>query len=81
MHQVLGTEPIYGDDSWYAQLAVITLPAGDHSGLKERLMDRGIEIPVTEHLDRTFVRVSVQGYVTDDDLKHLFDVLPTVLEG
>lgn len=71
MHTLLGTEPIYADDSWYAQLAVITLPAGDHSGLKERLMDRIIEIPLTEHLDRTFVRVSVQGYVSDDDLARL----------
>lgn len=68
VHQTLGTEPIYADDSWYAQLAVITLPEGDHTGLKERLMDRGIEIPVTGHLDKTFVRVSVQGYVSDADL-------------
>ena len=71
IHQTLGTEPIYADDSWYAQLAVITLPDGDHTGLKERLMDRGIEIPVTEHLDQTFVRVSVQGYVSDEDLNRL----------
>lgn len=71
MHALLGTEPIYADDSWYAQLAVITLPAGDYTGLKERLMDRGIEIPVTQHRERTFVRVSVQGYVTDADLAAL----------
>lgn len=75
VHQLLGTESIYADDSWYGQLAVITLPAGDHSGLKERLMDRGIEIPVTDHLDRTFVRVSVQGYVSDADLTHLREAL------
>ncbi len=71
MHAMLGTESIYPDDSWYAQLAVITLPAGDHSGLKERLMDRGIEIPITAHGDRTFARVSMQGYVTLDDLETL----------
>lgn len=75
MHQLLGTEPIYADDSWYAQLAVITLPTGDHSSLKERLMNRGIEIPVTQHLDRTFVRVSAQGYVSDTDLAHLREAL------
>lgn len=68
MHTLLGTEPIYADDTWYAQLAVITLPEGDHSNLKERLMDRGIEIPVTQHENRTFVRVSMQGYVTQSDL-------------
>lgn len=71
MHTVLDTEPIYADDTWYAQLAVITLPEGDHTGLKERLMDRGIEIPVTQHENRTFVRVSMQGYVTQSDLAAL----------
>lgn len=75
LHDILGTEPIYPDDSWYAQLAVITLPAGDHTGLKERLEDRGIEIPVTAHGDRTFVRISVQGYVTRDDLDQLVNAL------
>lgn len=75
IHEMLGTDPIYADDSWYAQLAVITLPAGDHTGLKERLMDRGIEIPVTEHGDRTFVRVSMQGYVGEPDLQHLREAL------
>ena len=75
MHELLGTESIYPDDSWYAQLAVITLPAGDHSGLKERLMDRGIEIPITAHGDRTFVRVSMQGYVSQHDLATLEQAL------
>ncbi len=75
MHAMLGTKSIYPDDSWYAQLAVITLPAGDHTGLKERLEDRGIEIPVTAHGDRTFVRVSMQGYVTQDDLAALEQAL------
>lgn len=71
LHEKLGTEPIYPDDSWYAQLAVITLPNRDWAGLKERLMDRGIEIPVTQHGDRTFVRISMQGYVTERDLERL----------
>lgn len=75
MHQLLGTQPIYADDSWYAQLAVITLPAGDHSDLKQRLESHNIEIPVTGHLDTTFVRVSMQGYVSQSDLAHLRQVL------
>lgn len=75
MHAELGTESIYADDSWYAQMAVITLPAGDHTGLKERLMDRGIEIPVWQHGDLTFVRVSMQGYVTAADLTALRQAL------
>ena len=75
MHDMLGTESIYADDSWYAQLAVITLPEGDHTGLKERLMERGIEIPVTQHEDRTFVRVAMQGYVSQSDLAALEQAL------
>ncbi len=71
IHATLGTTPIYADDSWYAQLAVITLPAGDYPELKEQLMDRGIEIPVTQHGDSTFVRVSMQGYVTTEELAKL----------
>lgn len=75
IHRDFGTESIYADDSWYAQLAVITLPSGDHTALKESLMERGIEIPVTEHLDTMFVRVSVQGYVRDADLTQLHGAL------
>lgn len=76
MHELLGTESIYADDSWFAQLAVITLPPGEHANLKEYLMDCGIEIPVTQHRDRMFVRVSVQGYVSDADLAHFRTALP-----
>jgi isopenicillin-N epimerase len=70
MHARLGTTPIYDDgQDWYRQLAVITLPEGDHSGLQDRLLfDHNIEVPLTAHEDRTFIRVSVQGYVSDEDL-------------
>lgn len=75
MHAMIGTIPIYPDDTWYAQLAVITLPPRDYTGLKERLMDRGIEIPVTQHEDHTFVRVSMHEYVSQDDLLALQSAL------
>ncbi|MCO5216373.1 MAG: aminotransferase class V-fold PLP-dependent enzyme [Thermomicrobiales bacterium] len=75
LHEMLGTEPIYANDSWYAQLAAITLPAGDHAGLREQFINHGLEIPLTMHGDRTFVRISVQGYVTRADLDHLVEVL------
>lgn len=75
MHATLGTTPIYADDSWYAQLAVITLTAGDYTDLKEQLMERGIEIPVTQHGETTFVRVSMQGYVTTEELAKLKQAL------
>lgn len=75
MHATLGTVPIYADDSWYAQLAVITLLKGDHSDLKNNLEDRNIEIPVTSHGEMTFVRVSMQGYVGAEDLANLREAL------
>ncbi|HWV24394.1 MAG TPA: aminotransferase class V-fold PLP-dependent enzyme [Thermomicrobiales bacterium] len=73
MHDRLGTTPIYGDDrNWYAQLAVITLPEGDHTGLQDRLLfDHKVEVPLTGHGGQTFVRVSVQGYTSPEDLERL----------
>jgi isopenicillin-N epimerase len=73
LHGRFGTSPIYGDDDdWYAQMAVITLPEGDHAGLQDRLLfDHQVEVPFTAHQDFRFVRVSVQGYTTLDDLDRL----------
>ncbi|HVL23146.1 MAG TPA: aminotransferase class V-fold PLP-dependent enzyme [Thermomicrobiales bacterium] len=70
LHERLGTTPIYDDDGdWYAQMAVLTLPEGEHEGLQDRMLYRhGVEVPFTAHNDRRFVRVSVQGYTTEDDL-------------
>jgi isopenicillin-N epimerase len=73
LHDRLGTTPIYDDDGdWYAQMAVITLPEGDHEDLRERLLfDHQVEVPCTAHGDFRFVRVSVQGYTTHNDLERL----------
>lgn len=81
MHDRLRTTPLYDDDSgWYAQLAVITLPAGDHSTLQQRLfLNHGVEVPITRHADATFVRVSVQGYTTDDEIARFETALLTEL--
>jgi selenocysteine lyase/cysteine desulfurase len=40
-------------------------------------MNHAIDVPVTGHLDQRFVRVSVQGYTTDEDvdrLRHALDI-------
>ena len=73
MHEHLGTEPLYPDTpGWYRQLAVIRLPAGVPDDLRDRLFfDHNVEVPITGHADMRFVRVSVQGYTTQDDLDAL----------
>lgn len=59
------------------QLAVTPMPAGtDGRRLKTTLYDEwGIEVPVTGHGERVFVRVSYQGYNTEADLARLEEAL------
>lgn len=73
MHARFSTEPLYPDTpEWYRQLAVITLPDGVPDDLRDRLFDtHNIEVPISGHGDMRFVRVSVQGYTTQDDLDAL----------
>lgn len=73
MHARWDTAPLYPDTpEWYRQLAVITLPETAPEDLHDRLFSRhDIEVPITAHGDRRFVRVSVQGYTTQDDLDAL----------
>jgi len=66
-----GLDPIALDDDW-AQMVAIPVPSQDADALRERLYEEsGIEIPVTTHAGRVFVRLSVQGYNTPQDLEHL----------
>lgn len=77
LHARFGTEPIYGEEgAWYAQMAVISLPEGVDEDLRNRLFfNHAVEVPMTAHGGRHFVRVSVQGYTTEDDLQRLEDAL------
>ncbi len=79
LHERWGTTPLSPDSpDWYRQLATFTLPASAPEDLQERLfMNHAIDVPVTGHLDQRFVRVSVQGYTTDEDLdrlRHALDI-------
>ncbi|MBK6865283.1 MAG: aminotransferase class V-fold PLP-dependent enzyme [Ideonella sp.] len=66
-----GLQPIAADGDW-AQMVAIPVPAQDPEALRRRLLDESrIEIPVTAHGGRTFVRLSVQGYNTPDDIERL----------
>lgn len=63
--------PIARDEDW-AQMVAIPVPPQDPETLRRRLLDEsGIEIPVTTHRGRVFVRLSVQGYNTPDDIERL----------
>ena len=58
------------------QMVLLPVPGVDADALKATLYDRfRIEVPVTQHQDQVFVRVSVQGYNTQEDLDRLLDAL------
>ena len=66
-----GLESIGRDDD-FAQMVPIPVPPCDAEALRSWLFDRHrIEVPVTQHGGRTFVRVSVQAYTTAQDLHRL----------
>lgn len=68
-----GLAPVAHDEDW-AQMAAIPVPAQDPDALRRRLYDESnIEIPVTTHDGRVFVRLSVQGYNTPDDIGRLIE--------
>ncbi len=65
--------PIASDGDW-GQMAAIPVPHQDAAGLQRRLFEESrIEVPVTQHQGQCFVRVSVQGYVTEADLQALLE--------
>lgn len=65
--------PIAADGDW-AQMAAIPVPPQDAVLLQRRLFDESrIEVPVTSHAGRTFVRVSAQGYTTEADIDRLLN--------
>ena len=66
-----GTKPIAGDKDW-AQMVAIPVAAQDPDLLHRRLYEESrIEIPVTVHGDQVYVRISVQGYNSPQDIEHL----------
>lgn len=66
-----GLEPIGGEED-FAQMVAIPVPHADAEALRARLFDESrIEIPVTRHGGRSFVRLSVQGYNGPDDIERL----------
>lgn len=70
-----GLLPISAESDW-VQMVVIPVPHTDAKALREALfINKRIEIPVTQHKGQTFVRISVQGYNTHDDIERLVEGL------
>jgi isopenicillin-N epimerase len=76
-----GLSPLYPLDSdFYSQMGIAPLPPSDLTTLKSRLYDEfKIEVPLTEWQEKQFVRISVQGYNTQDDIDALVDALKGLL--
>jgi isopenicillin-N epimerase len=79
--EITGLEPICPDSpEWYAQMATIPLPPCDANKLQQGLYDAyRIEVPIITWGERQFVRVSVQGYNTQDDVDCLVAALSSLL--
>lgn len=66
-----GLPPIAQDSDW-AQMVAIPVPQQNPDVLRKRLFaESRIEIPVTTHGLQVFVRLSVQGYNTPEDIEQL----------
>lgn len=66
-------EPAYASDDLYQQLAISPLPKiADLTAFKNKLYDDYlVEVPMTEYKEQQFVRISVQGYNTKEDINRL----------
>lgn len=70
-----GLAPMAGTD-FFEQMATLPVPAQDPSALQQRLYDEyRIEVPVTQHQGRTFVRLSAQANNKHKDLDRLEEAL------
>ena len=73
--------PLYPLDSdFYSQMGIAPLPPSNLAVLKRLLYDEyKIEIPLIQWQDRQFVRISVQGYNTQEDIDALLNALQVLL--
>lgn len=68
------------DSNFFNQMAVVPLPSSDLVALKSRLYDEyKVEVPLTEWKGQQFVRISVQGYNSRQDIDTLLVGLKTLL--
>jgi isopenicillin-N epimerase len=81
LHDLTGLESAYASDALYQQLAISPLPKiADLNAFKNKLYDDYcVEIPMTEYKDQQFVRISVQGYNTKEDISRLVGAVREML--
>ncbi len=78
MHRVLARNGLQAiaPDSAYGQMVPIPVRTSQAEALRKHLFEQHrIEVPVTQHGEQTFVRVSVQAYNTPAELDLLVDAL------
>jgi isopenicillin-N epimerase len=79
--ELVEMESLYPLDSdFYAQMGIAPLPNSDLGLLKRRLYDEyKVEAPLIQWENRQFIRVSVQGYNTEEDIDILVSALEVLL--
>jgi isopenicillin-N epimerase len=78
--QALTGLPPIAHEGDFGQMVAMPVPAADPQKLQRALLERHrIEVPVTTHRDRTFVRLSLQGYNTPGDAEALVRALEALL--
>ena len=79
---MLGQGSAYGyEEAVPNQMFCSVLPAdADLDELRKALVAAKIEVPLTELNGKKMVRVSVQGYVTQNDIDRLYDLLKDFFE-
>jgi isopenicillin-N epimerase len=83
IRELTGLPSLYSSDEWYAQMVSILLPIEtDIVALKTRLYDEfNIEVPLMEWDEKKLIRVSVQGYNTQEDVDSLIEALDSILDN
>ncbi|HEU0295015.1 MAG TPA: aminotransferase class V-fold PLP-dependent enzyme [Anaerolineales bacterium] len=73
--------PLYPLESdFYCQMGIAPLPLSNLTILKSRLYDEyKIEVPLTEWHNRQFIRISIQGYNSQQDVDALVEALQILL--
>jgi isopenicillin-N epimerase len=76
-----GLTPITPDaTTWFSQMASLPLPSCDAGTLYRRLLqEHNIEVPICSWDGQQFMRLSVQGYNTPEEIASLVEALATLL--
>ena len=78
---LINMPPLYPLDSeFYSQMGIAPLPLSNLAALKSRLYDEHkIEVPLVQWQDKQFIRISVQGYNSQEDIDALVNALQVLL--